>query len=239
MVLSMLKLSLSKSDDSYSKAAMERMSVELEALVHKLNDVGSSLAILNLFHRETVEIEGKRRMMRDWVEVDLGPDPTAGTFKVAIHNPNVIATAVTILKDNGYINIDLSDRRLLKVVKPRLTIQQEEDLENEVKRVAKNALQKVSSIKADAMQRLTAAIKVEYIDAPEAQKARVQLDDLFDEARKHITILSLIRRKQLLGGGMGFETPDEETLYRRINDPAYKEVAAIMLETKVPEKDDD
>jgi ribosome recycling factor len=239
MVLPMLKLNLLKSEDSYSSAAMERMLVELEGLVYRLNDVGSSLAILNLFHRETVEIEGKRRMMRDWVEVDLGPDPTAGTFRVAVHNQNVLATAIGILKENGFINVDFSDRKLLKVVKPRLTIQQEEDLENEVKRVAKNSLQKISSIKADAMQRLTAAIKVEYIDPPEAQKARIQLDDLFDEARNHVTVLSLIRRKQLLGGGMGFDSPDEETMYRRINDRAYKEVTAILLETKMPDADDE
>jgi len=220
----MLKLSLTKSDDSYSKAAMERMFDEISALVERLNGVGSALATLNLFHRETVEIEGKRRMLRDFVAVDLGPDPTAGTFRVVIHNPAVIPATVAILKENGFINIDTSDR---------------EDLENEVKRVAKNSLQKVSSVKADAMQRLTAAIKVEYIDAPEAQKARVQLDSLFDEARKHITILSLIRRKQLLGGGMGFDGPEEESLYRRINDSQYKNVTAALLETIAPDMDDD
>ena len=234
----MLTLSLSKSDDSYSSAAMERMVVELEALVYRLNEAGSALATLNLFHRESVEIDGKRRMMRDWVEVDLGPDPTAGTFQVAIHNPSVLPTAINILKENGFINLDFSDKRLLKVVKPRLTAQQEEDLENEVKRVAKNSLSKISSIKADAMQRLTAAIKVEYIDPPEATKARIQLDELYDEAQKHLIILSLIRRKQLLGGGMAFDSPDEEVLYRRINDRTYKEVTAIMLETKVPDTDD-
>jgi hypothetical protein len=125
------------------------------------------------------------------------------------------------------------------VVKPRLTVQQEEDLESEVKRVAKNSLSKISSIKADAMQRLTAAIKVEYIDPPEAKKARIQLDDLFDEAHRHLTVLSLIRRKQLLGGGMAFDSPDEEVLYRRISDRPYKEVTAIMLETKVLDADDE
>ena len=151
----------------------------------------------------------------------------------------MILATVAILKENGFINIDTYDRRSLKVVKPRLTVQQEEDLENEVKRVAKNSLQKVSSVKADAMQRLTAAIKVEYIDAPEAQKARVQLDSLFDEARKHITILSLIRRKQLLGGGMGFDGPEEESLYRRINDSQYKNVTAALLETIAPDMGDD
>jgi hypothetical protein len=177
-------------------------------------------------------------MLRDFVAVDLGPDPTAGTFRVVIHNPALIPATVAILKENGFINIDTSDRRSLKVVKPRLTVQQEEDLENEVKRVVKNSLQKVSSVKADAMQRLTAAIKVEYIDAPEAQKARVQLDSLFDEARKHITILSLIRRKQLLGGGMGFDGPEEESLYRRINDSQYKNVTAALLEIIAPDMDD-
>ena len=104
------------------------------------------------------------------------------------------------------------------MVKPRLTIQQEEDLENQIKRLGKNSMSKVSSIKADAMQRLTAAIKAEYIDPPVAQKARVQLDELGDEARKHIVVLSLIRRKQLIGGGIAFDGPEEESLYRRIND---------------------
>jgi ribosome recycling factor len=234
----MLKLSLKKSDDSYSTAAMERMVDEISGLVRRLNDVGSALAILNLFHRDSVELEGKRRSLRDFAEVDLGPDPTAGTFSVAIHNPAVISAVVNILKENGYINIDASNRSKLRVVKPRLTIQQEEDLENEVKRVAKGSLQKVSAVKADAMQRLTAAIKVEYIDAPTAQKARIQLDDLFDEARKHIMILSLIRRKQLVGGGMAFDGPEEEALYRRINDSQYKEVTAALLETKMPDIDD-
>ena len=231
----MLKLRLDKSDDSYSTAAMERMVDEIRALVQRLNDAGSALAIINLFHREAIEIDGKRRMMRDFAEVDLGPDPTAGTFRVLIHNEAVTPGAVSILKESGFINIDTSDRRSLKVVKPRLTVQQEEDLENEVKRVAKNSMTKVSSIKSDAMQRLTAAIKAEYIDAPVAQKARVQLDDLFDEARKHILILSLIRRKQLIGGGMTFEGPEEESLYRRISDSQYKEVTAALLEVKAPD----
>jgi ribosome recycling factor len=239
MVFSMLQLRLTKSDDSYSSAAMERMVDEISALVQRLNDVGSSLATINLFHREAIEIDGKRRMMRDFVEVNLGADPTAGTFRVIIHNQAATPGAVTILKENGFINIDTSDRRNLKVVKPRLTVQQEEDLENEVKRVAKNSLQKVSAVKSDAMQRLTAAIKAEYIDAPVAQKARVQLDDLFDDARKHIMILSLIRRKQLLGGGMGFDGPEDESLYRRINDSQYKEVTAALLEVKLPDMSDD
>ena len=128
----MLELSLNKSDDSYSKAAMERMFDEISVLVKRLNGVGSALATLNLFHRESVEIEGKRRMLRDFVVVDLGPDPTVGTFRVVIHNPATIPATVAILKENGFINIDTSDRRSLKVVKPRLTVQQEEDLENEI-----------------------------------------------------------------------------------------------------------
>jgi ribosomal protein L4 len=64
------------------------------------------------------------------------------------------------------------------------------------------------------------------------------LDNLFDEARKHITILSLIRRKQLIGGGMVFEGPEQESLYRRINDSQYKEATAALLETKMPDMSD-
>jgi ribosome recycling factor len=155
-----------------------------------------------------------------------------------VHNETVLSAVISILKENGFINIDSSDKRKLKVVKPRLTIQQEEDLENQVKRLGKSSLQKVSSIKADAMQRLTAAIKAEYIDAPVAQKARVQLDELFDEARKHIAVLSLIRRKQLIGGGISFDGPEEEAMYRRIGDSAYKEATAALLKVEAPVADD-
>ena len=230
----MLKLNLNKSDDSYSTAAMERMLDEINALISRLNEAGSALAIQNLFHREIVQIENKPRPMRDFAEVDLGPDPTAGTFTVIVHNETVLSSVVSILKENTFINIDTSDKRRLKVVKPRLTIQQEEDLENQVKRLGKNSMSKVSSIKADAMQRLTAAIKAEYIDPPVAQKARVQLDDLGDEARKHIIVLSLIRRKQLIGGGISFDGPEEESLYRRINDSTYKSATAALLKVEVP-----
>ena len=230
----MLKLNLNKSDDSYSTAAMERMIDEINALISRLNEAGSALAIQNLFHREIVQVENKPRPMRDFAEVDLGPDPTVGTFTVIVHNETVLSNAISILKENGFINIDNSDKRRLRVVKPRLTIQQEEDLENQVKRLGKNSMSKVSSIKADAMQRLTAAIKAEYIDPPVAQKARVQLDDLGDEARKHIIVLSLIRRKQLIGGGISFDGPEEETLYRRLNDSTYKAATAALLKVEVP-----
>ena len=230
----MLKLNLNKSDDSYSTAAMERMRDEINSLISRLNEAGSALAIQNLFHRETVQIENKPRPMRDFAEVDLGPDPTVGTFIVIVHNETVLSSVISILKENGFINIDNSDKRRLRVVKPRLTIQQEEDLENQVKRLGKNSMSKVSSIKADAMQRLTAAIKAEYIDPPVAQKARVQLDELGDEARKHIIVLSLIRRKQLIGGGISFDGPEEESLYRRINDSAYKAATAALLKVEVP-----
>ena len=228
----MTKLSLKKSGDSYSTAAMERMVDEINALIGRLNEAGSALATQNLLHRETVQIENKPRPMRDFAEIDLGPDPTAGTFVVLIHNESVLPNVITILKENGFINIDTSDRRKLRVVKPRLTIQQEEDLENQIKRLGKNSMSKVSSIKADAMQRLTAAIKAEYIDPPVAQKARTQLDELGDEARQHISVLSLIRRKQLIGGGISFDGPEEESLYRRINDPIYKEVTTELLKVK-------
>jgi len=228
----MLKLSLKKSDDSYSTAAMERMLDEINALIRRLNEAGSALAIKNLFHREIVQIENKPRPMRDFAEVDLGPDPTVGTFNVMVHNDNVLSNVIAILKENSFINIDTSDKRRLRVVKPRLTIQQEEDLENQIKRLGKNSMSKVSSIKADAMQRLTAAIKAEYIDPPVAQKARVQLDELGDEARQHIIVLSLIRRKQLIGGGISFDSPEEESLYRRINDSAYREATAELLKVE-------
>jgi hypothetical protein len=38
---------------------------------------------------------------------------------------------------------------------------------------------------------------------------------------------------------MGFDGPEEESLYRRINDSQYKNVTAALLETIAPDMDDD
>ena len=234
-----MQLDMKQSDDSYSMAAKERMAIELDGLVWRLNEVGSALATLNIFRRADIEIEGKKRRLNDFAQVDLGPDPMAGTFKVIIHNPVAITGAVAVLKENKFINIDMSSKRELKVVKPRLTAQQEDDLETEVKRVTKSSLSKLASIKSDALQRVQAAIKAEYIEPKESKKATLQLDDLIQQAGMHASILGLIRRKQLIGGGLTFDGPEEEALYKRINDRAYKDVWQNMLLPKVEEGDDD
>ncbi|NDA19285.1 MAG: hypothetical protein EBZ11_07605 [Alphaproteobacteria bacterium] len=233
-----MQLDMKLSDDSYSMAARERMVIEIEALIGRLNEVGSALAILNLFRRADIEVEGKKRRLRDFAEIDLGPDPMAGTFKVIIHNPVAIAGAVAILKENQFINIDMSSKRELKVVKPRLTVQQEDDLETEVKRVTKSTLAKLAAIKSDALQRVQAAIKAEYIEPADAKKSTLQLDQLIIQASTHAGVLGLIRRKQLIGGGLTFEGPDEEALYKRINDRVYKDAAAEMVMPKIDENDD-
>jgi len=233
-----MQLDMKLSNDSYSMAARERMVIEIEALIGRLNEVGSALAILNLFRRADIEVEGKKRRLRDFAEIDLGPDPMAGTFKVIIHNPVAIAGAVAILKENQFINIDMSSKRELKVVKPRLTVQQEDDLETEVKRVTKSTLAKLAAIKSDALQRVQAAIKAEYIEPADAKKSTLQLDQLIIEASTHAGVLGLIRRKQLIGGGLTFEGPDEEALYKRINDRVYKDAAAEMIMPKIDETDD-
>ena len=185
-----MKLDMTHSQDSYSMAAMERMSSELKAFINKLNEVGSALATLNLFRRADIELDGKKRRLRDFAEIDLGPDPMAGTFKVIIHNEVAIPSAVAILKENNFINIDMSSKRELKVVKPRLTVQQEDDLETEVKRWTKASLSKLSSIKSDALQRVQTAIKAEYIEPRVSKAATQQLDALIDQASTHAEVFS-------------------------------------------------
>ena len=100
-------------------------------------------------------------------------------------------------------------------------------------------MSKLSSIKSDALQRVQAAIKAEYIEPKESKAASQQLDALIDQASKHASVFGLIRRKQLLGGGLTFEGPEEEALYKRINDREYKEPWQDMLIPKVDEENED
>ena len=52
-----MQLDMKQSTDSYSMAAKERMTIELDGLVWRLNEVGSALAVLNLFRRADIEVE--------------------------------------------------------------------------------------------------------------------------------------------------------------------------------------
>ena len=88
------------------------------------------------------------------------------------------------------------------------------------------------------MQRVQAAIKAEYIEPKESKTATLQLDDLIIQTSQHAGVLGLIRRKQLIGGGMTFEGPDEEALYKRINDRAYKDVWQDLLMPQASEDDE-
>ena len=67
-----MKLDMTHSQDSYSMAAMERMKLELESLVKKLNEVGSALATLNLFRRADIEFDGKKRQTSFFENVSVG-----------------------------------------------------------------------------------------------------------------------------------------------------------------------
>ena len=61
---------------------------------------------------------------------------------------------------------------------------------------------------------------------------------MISQASKHAGVLGLIRRKQLIGGGLSFDGPEEESLYKRINDRDYRESAQEMLIPKVDEDDE-
>ena len=49
-----MQLDMKTSEDSYSMAAKERMAIELDGLVWRLNEVGSALAVLNLCRRADI-----------------------------------------------------------------------------------------------------------------------------------------------------------------------------------------
>ena len=118
-------------------------------------------------------------------------------------------------------------------------MQQEDDLETEVKDGRSRPCRSFRLKKSDACTKVQAAIKAEYIEPRVSKAATQQLDALIDQATRHASILGLIRRKQLIGGGLTFDGPEEETLYKRINDRDYKEGWQEMLIPKVDDDDED
>lgn len=226
-----MKIEFERPQDSYSLAAMARTEDILAFLIDDLQIVGSSQAFKNVLYGVRMVVEGKNRRLTDFSEIVKPEDEedynetkieeTEG-FRVNVFREELIDSILKIIKEAGFKTtkrIKNSTHIWVKIPEP--TQNQLNEFAGEVKRIERAAISKIARIKSDAIQRIKAALEREYIEPHLAVPAKANLEDIQKLAVNNIRMISLKRRKVLLGHFFSYTDPEEMKLGKLLEKSSY------------------
>ena len=211
--------------DSYSLAAMARTEDILSFLVEDLDVVGSKDAYKNILYGVRLIVEGKNRRLSDFSEIineeeeeeNSSKKKSLDSFRINIFRENLIDDIITIIKQNGFKQVNRivnSTHILIKIPEP--TQNQLNEFAGETKRIERSAISRIARIKSDAIQRIKAALEREYIEPHVAVPAKAHLENIQQSAVSEIRLIGLKKRKTLLGRFFSYTDEEEKKLGKKL-----------------------
>ena len=225
----MIDLKLSKSDDSYSTAAKQRMEENIEALIKTLAAVGSSGSYMTILYGAAVMVDGRNRKVTDFADIEPLEDKSKRGFIVAMHRADLEETIISILRENGFTRIKkLPETGFLQVEIERPSMEQTDAWVIECDRHASSALSRSGKIKVDALSQIAKGVKNEFIEPVVAHRARLQLDDLSLDSENHIKVISMTRKVHFLGYGLSLDTEEDARILSKTRQPIFQKISEHM-----------
>ena len=228
-----MKLDTDTPLDSYSLAAMARTEDILGFLVDDLNVVGSKDAFKNILYGVRLIVEGKNRRLSDFSEIineDEDEDKNnklEDSFKINVFRENLIEDVISIIKQNGFkqvTRVKNSTHIIIKIPVP--TQNQLNEFAGETKRIERSAISRIARIKSDAIQRIKAALEREYIEPHVAVPAKAHLENIQQSAVSEIRLISLKKRKSLLGRFFSYSDEEEKKLGKKLEKSPHNDLFA-------------
>ena len=231
-----MKLDTDTPLDSYSLAAMARTEDILGFLVDDLNVVGSKDAFKNILYGVRLIVEGKNRRLSDFSEIineDEDEDEDKNdknnkledSFKINVFRENLIEDVISIIKQNGFkqvTRVKNSTHIIIKIPEP--TQNQLNEFAGETKRIERSAISRIARIKSDAIQRIKAALEREYIEPHVAVPAKAHLENIQQSAVSEIRLISLKKRKSLLGRFFSYSDEEEKKLGKKLEKSPHNDL---------------
>ena len=209
--------------DSYSLAAMARTEDILSFLVEDLDVVGSKDAYKNILYGVRLIVEGKNRRLSDFSEIINEEEENnikqknTDNFKINIFRENLVDDIITIIKQNGFKEVNrIKDTTHILIKIPEPTQNQLNEFAGETKRIERSAISRIARIKSDAIQRIKAALQREYIEPHVAVPAKAHLENIQQSAVSEIRLIGLKKRKTLLGRFFSYTDDEEKKLGKRL-----------------------
>ena len=209
--------------DSYSLAAMARTEDILSFLVEDLDVVGSKDAYKNILYGVRLIVEGKNRRLSDFSEIINEEEENnikqknTDNFKINIFRENLVDDIITIIKQNGFKEVNrIKDTTHILIKIPEPTQNQLNEFAGETKRIERSAISRIARIKSDAIQRIKAALQREYIEPHVAVPAKAHLENIQQSAVSEIRLIGLKKRKTLLGRFFSYTDEEEKKLGKKL-----------------------
>ena len=211
--------------DSYSLAAMARTEDILSFLVEDLDVVGSKDAYKNILYGVRLIVEGKNRRLSDFSEIINEEEDNnikqknknTDNFKINIFRENLVDDIITIIKQNGFKEVNrIKDTTHILIKIPEPTQNQLNEFAGETKRIERSAISRIARIKSDAIQRIKAALQREYIEPHVAVPAKAHLENIQQSAVSEIRLIGLKKRKTLLGRFFSYTDEEEKKLGKKL-----------------------
>ena len=228
-----MKLDTDTHLDSYSLDAMARTEDILSFLVDDLNVVGSKDAFKNILYGVRLIVEGKNRRLSDFSEIinedddDDKNNKLEDSFKINVFRENLIEDVISIIKQNGFKQVTrVKDSTHIIIKIPEPTQNQLNEFAGETKRIERSAISRIARIKSDAIQRIKAALEREYIEPHVAVPAKAHLENIQQSAVSEIRLISLKKRKSLLGKFFSYSDEEEKKLGKKLEKSPHNDLFA-------------
>ena len=202
-----------ENEDSYSLATKARIEDILDKFIEDLGDLGTDDAVEKALNAQQIEVDKKNRRVSDFVEMIYDEFTKGKSVRVVIKRDELLEPIVSIIKESGFNRVARVGRtNMLDVKIPKPTFEQLEALSEKVDQLRTTAINKATSIKADSLQRIKAAMDKEYIEAPEAKQATEQIEVVLREVALHIQVIGRIKQKKMLKDQFVWEDKEKRLL---------------------------
>lgn len=212
-------------EDSYSLATAERMSDAIDNFIKLLREIGSVDQYKNLFFGERIRLEERQRVLTDFADVELVEQGKQTFALVSLSNKAVLERVIEIC---AAANLEMKpiDATGMKLAAPLPTPTDNEFtiMKDNIDRLERTGVGTISRVKSDALQRIGAAVKREYVEALESKKIRDLLDVLHAANSEVVQVLAMRKRRDVLGDRYRPRTDREIAMYALIDDERYSKI---------------
>ena len=202
-----------ENEDSYSLATKARIEDILDKFIEDLSDLGTDDVVEKALNAQQIEVDKKNRRVSDFVEMIYDEFSKGKSVRVVIKRDELIDPITNIIKESGFNKVARVGRtNMLDVKIPKPTFEQLEQMSEKVDQLRTTAINKATSIKADSLQRIKAAMDKEYLEAPEAKQATEQIEVVLREVALHIQVIGRIKQKKMLKDQFVWEDKEKRLL---------------------------
>ena len=223
-----MDLGIEEYEDSYSSACKNRMEDMLDNYIKSLDELASLNTLKNILYGVRVVIDYRNRHLTDFAEVNLEKDPKARFFSVSITRKDIIRDVRRVMRTAGFDEMKLDEETMtLWVFINKPTFDQRNEVALEASRLDRAIKQRVANVKRDTLERLRAAVDREYIEELDIKPTLERIEIICARTMVLITLISIRRKKQIMGSFFVFDNKDEEELWEQENTDFLKKFFKI------------